>query len=111
MQTPFAIGERIGGKYRVESVIGEGGMGVVLAARHEALDLRVAVKLLRRPCSRRPRCLARRGHVVGRTRDVRRAAACGTRQTRWGRRSRTAQTARGTASPPSVEITEWGARK
>jgi serine/threonine-protein kinase len=47
MQTPFAIGERIGGKYRVESVIGEGGMGIVLAARHEALDLRVAVKLLR----------------------------------------------------------------
>ena len=47
MQAPFGVGDRIGGKYRVESVLGEGGMGVVLAARHEALDLRVAVKLLR----------------------------------------------------------------
>jgi serine/threonine-protein kinase len=39
-------GEIIDGKYRVESVLGEGGMGVVLAAHHELLEQRVAVKVL-----------------------------------------------------------------
>lgn len=39
-------GERIAGKYVVERVLGEGGMGVVVAARHEALDQRVAIKFL-----------------------------------------------------------------
>jgi len=40
-------GELLAGKYRVERVLGEGGMGVVLAARHEALNTNVAIKLLR----------------------------------------------------------------
>jgi len=39
-------GDRIAGKYVVERVLGEGGMGVVVAARHEALDQRVAIKFL-----------------------------------------------------------------
>ncbi|MBN9165689.1 MAG: serine/threonine protein kinase, partial [Myxococcales bacterium] len=43
----FIGGELLAGKYRVERVIGEGGMGVVLAARHEALATNVAIKLLR----------------------------------------------------------------
>ena len=34
------------GKYRVEGVIGIGGMGVVVAARHEHLNERVALKML-----------------------------------------------------------------
>ncbi len=34
------------GKYRVEGVVGIGGMGMVIAARHEHLSERVALKLL-----------------------------------------------------------------
>src|SRR5262249_43555558 len=37
------IGDLLVGKYRIEKVVGEGGMGVVFAARHEALDQLVAV--------------------------------------------------------------------
>ena len=40
-------GEVIAGKYRLGKVIGKGGMGVVLAARHIGLDEPVAVKILR----------------------------------------------------------------
>ena len=35
------------GKYRVERVLGEGGMGVVVGATHVGFDDRVAIKLLR----------------------------------------------------------------
>jgi serine/threonine-protein kinase len=44
--TPVAVGDVIAGKLTVERVLGKGGMGVVVAARHEHLDERVAVKLL-----------------------------------------------------------------
>ncbi|MFO0739694.1 MAG: serine/threonine-protein kinase [Labilithrix sp.] len=43
---PFIPGDIVDGKYRVESIIGAGGMGVVLAARHLTLDSEVAVKVL-----------------------------------------------------------------
>src|SRR5262249_19670664 len=39
-------GDVIAGKYRVESILGTGGMGVVVRARHEQLDARVAIKFL-----------------------------------------------------------------
>jgi len=39
-------GSLLAGKYRVERVLGQGGMGVVVAARHEQLDDRVAIKLM-----------------------------------------------------------------
>jgi serine/threonine-protein kinase len=41
-------GDVLAGKYRVERVLGAGGMGVVVAARHLVLDERVALKFLRR---------------------------------------------------------------
>ena len=43
---PFIPGDIVDGKYRVEEVLGAGGMGVVLAARHLTLDSEVAVKVL-----------------------------------------------------------------
>jgi serine/threonine protein kinase len=39
-------GQILAGKYRVERVLGVGGMGVVVAAHHAQLDTRVALKLL-----------------------------------------------------------------
>jgi serine/threonine protein kinase len=43
---PAAIGDVIADKYSVERIVGEGGMGVVYAARHLELDQRVAIKFL-----------------------------------------------------------------
>ncbi|HMY21997.1 MAG TPA: serine/threonine-protein kinase, partial [Polyangium sp.] len=40
------IGQLLLGKYRVESVLGQGGMGIVVAARHVDLGKRVAIKKL-----------------------------------------------------------------
>src|SRR6478609_10333654 len=43
------VGEVLAQKYRVESVVGRGGMGVVVSARHVQLGQAVAIKLLTLP--------------------------------------------------------------
>jgi len=44
--SPVQPGDTLAGRYRVERVIGVGGMGVVVAARHLDLDHLVAIKFL-----------------------------------------------------------------
>jgi len=44
--TPVQEGQVLAGKYRVERVLGVGGMGVVVSALHIQLDERVALKFL-----------------------------------------------------------------
>jgi serine/threonine-protein kinase len=48
MTVTIRPGDLIAGKYRVERVLGSGGMGYVVAARHLALDQVVAIKFLHR---------------------------------------------------------------
>jgi eukaryotic-like serine/threonine-protein kinase len=52
-------GDLVAGKYRVEGVIGVGGMGVVVAARHEQLEQRVAIKLVRDQVALNPEAVQR----------------------------------------------------
>jgi serine/threonine-protein kinase len=52
-------GDRIAGKYRVEKVIGEGGMGIVVAARHVEIGRQVAIKYLRPTLRNRADAVAR----------------------------------------------------
>jgi serine/threonine-protein kinase len=47
MTPEVLIGQVVAGKYRIDSVIGEGGMGYVVVAHHLQLDTKVAIKLLR----------------------------------------------------------------
>lgn len=47
-ELPVAIGSVVEGKFVIERLIAQGGMGAVMAARHLVLDDRVALKFLRR---------------------------------------------------------------
>ena len=44
------IGKSIGGRYRIQEIIGEGGMGVVYEVHDAQVDRQVAIKLVRREC-------------------------------------------------------------
>lgn len=74
-------GDVIAGKYRVERVLGAGGMGYVVAARHLQLDQLVAMKFLRKDAADSPEAATRflreaqavsmlRGEHVARIHDV-----------------------------------------
>src|SRR5882724_7353198 len=56
---PVQEGEVLGGKYRVGRVLGQGGMGVVVAATHLQLDQPVAIKFLLSPATVQPEVVAR----------------------------------------------------
>jgi serine/threonine-protein kinase len=53
-KAPVNPGDVLAGKYRVERVLGVGGMGVVVAALHLELDQRVALKFLLPEAAARP---------------------------------------------------------
>ncbi len=47
------LGSMVGGRYRVQELLGEGGMGQVYLAVHEAIEKRIALKILRPEYSRK----------------------------------------------------------
>ncbi len=53
------IGTTLGGRYRVEAVIGEGGMATVYRAKHTLMDRQYAVKVLHRDLARDERLVER----------------------------------------------------
>lgn len=67
VKSPVAPGDVIAGKYRVERVLGSGGMGVVVAARHLDLDQPVALKFIL------PHALAGKGNIERFMREARAA--------------------------------------
>src|SRR5689334_18176766 len=65
--SPVSPGDMLAGRYRVERIIGIGGMGVVVSARHLELDHLVAIKFLLPKVAENP-------DIVGRfTREARAA--------------------------------------
>lgn len=52
-------GAVIGGKYRIESLLAEGGMGVIYRGTHLVLDQPVAIKVVRPELTHRPDAVAR----------------------------------------------------
>jgi len=59
--TEVYAGQILGGKYRVDRVLGAGGMGMVVAATHLQLDERIAIKFLLPEALANPEAVARFG--------------------------------------------------
>ena len=56
---PLSVGELVGGKYKIKSMLGEGGMGVVFGATHLDLNCDVAIKVIRQELNQQPELIAR----------------------------------------------------
>ena len=67
IKCPVSPGDIVAGKYKVERVLGAGGMGVVVAARHLDLDQPVALKFIL------PQALAGKGNIERFMREARAA--------------------------------------
>ena len=59
VESPVREGQVFNGKFRIERLIGEGAMAVVVEATHLGLDERVALKFLRRAALAQPELVAR----------------------------------------------------
>jgi eukaryotic-like serine/threonine-protein kinase len=59
---PFQLGTVLAGKYLLQQVIGEGGVGIVVLAKHLELDERVAIKFLRPEAMQDAAVVARFAH-------------------------------------------------
>lgn len=81
LSTDIRPGAVLAGKYRIEKVLGQGAMGLVVAARHLRLDEDVAIKFLLPAALENPKTIARferearaaakiRSEHVARVRDV-----------------------------------------
>ena len=57
--TPFAPGEVVGGRYRIERIVAEGGMGIIVAAYHLELEEQVAIKFLKEEFASKPEIVGR----------------------------------------------------
>src|SRR5215831_15831353 len=53
------IGKVLDGRYRIDAVLGEGGMGIVYKAVHTALNKPLAIKVLRAEVSKNEQIVAR----------------------------------------------------
>jgi eukaryotic-like serine/threonine-protein kinase len=56
---PIAQGEIVGDRYRIERIVAEGGMGVIVAAKHLELEETVAIKFLRPEYATKPEIVGR----------------------------------------------------
>ena len=59
VQVTSRVGETLAGRYKIEALLGEGGMGAVYLAQHTAIKKRVALKLLHADTSQNPELVAR----------------------------------------------------
>src|SRR5687768_12644684 len=59
MSSPVSVGNVLGGKFRVQRVLGTGGMGVIVAAFHLQLEQEVALKFLLADAAKQPEVVAR----------------------------------------------------
>ena len=53
------VGSIVGDRFRIERILGKGGMGVVAVATHLQLEQRVAIKVLHQAMSEDPGVVAR----------------------------------------------------